>query len=244
VADEHGLVSPALDTFPVDEGERGQLEVEQEEDEDDEDGGSQQEVNDVAAAVTSERVDGAGSDNHRDDELNDTDLDDDDDEPRPVKRKRPSPSCEGLMRKKRKHRLQQRSTRRHRPHSKPYRHSPKSHSLLDQGSIVTAVSSAEGRLSSPTPSALYATDTDMSPDCCNLDRLSEATLPTLTEVTFRPHSPHCCSFTAVVRDGCAERGVSFSQVVRLIVSIGHVGKIDDFTIKPVGQNSFLLTGFS
>jgi hypothetical protein len=42
----------------------------------------------------------------------------------------------------------------------------------------------------------------------------------------------------------AERGVSLSQVIRLIASIGHVGKIDDFTIKPVEQHSFLLTGFS
>jgi hypothetical protein len=31
---------------------------------------------------------------------------------------------------------------------------------------------------------------------------------------------------------------------RLIASIGHMGKIDDFTIKPVEQHSFLLTGFS
>jgi hypothetical protein len=93
-------------------------------------------------------------------------------------------------------------------------------------------------------SAPHAADTDMSPDCCNLDRLSGVALPTLTEVTFRPHSPHCCSFTAVIRDGCAERGVSFSQVVRLIASIGHAGKIDDFTIKSIEQHSFLVTGFS
>ncbi|KAG4436717.1 hypothetical protein IFR05_007800 [Cadophora sp. M221] len=72
----------------------------------------------------------------------------------------------------------------------------------------------------------------MSPDCCNFDRLSRVALPTLTEVTFRSHSPHCCSFTAVIRDSCIERGVSFSQVVRFIASIGYVGKIDDFTIKP------------
>lgn len=84
----------------------------------------------------------------------------------------------------------------------------------------------------------------MSPDCCNFDRLSRVALPTLTEVTFRSHSPHCCSFTAVIRDSCVERGVSFSQVVRFIASIGYVGKIDDFTIKPVEQHSFLLTGFS
>jgi hypothetical protein len=75
-------------------------------------------------------------------------------------------------------------------------------------------------------------------------RLRACGLQTLTEVTFRPHFLYCCSFTAVIRDGCAERGVSFSYVVRLIASIGHVGKIDDFTIKPIEQHSFLLTGFS
>jgi hypothetical protein len=80
----------------------------------------------------------------------------------------------------------------------------------------------------------------MSSDCYSLGRSS----PALTEVTFHPHSPHCCSFTAVVRDGYDGRGVSFSQVARLIKSIGHVGKIDDFSIKPMEQHSFLLTGFS
>ncbi|PMD12283.1 hypothetical protein NA56DRAFT_500197 [Hyaloscypha hepaticicola] len=81
-------------------------------------------------------------------------------------------------------------------------------------------------------------------DCYNLGRLSSDTLPTLTEVTFRPHSIRCCSFIAVVRDGCDGRGVSFSQLAQLIESVGHVGKIDDFTIKPIEQHSFLLAGFS
>jgi hypothetical protein len=138
---------------------------------------------------------------------------------------KPSSSCDDPMHKKRKHRLQQRSTRQYRPHSKPHRRSPKSHPPLDQGSTVAAVSSTEGRLPSPAPSAPHATDTGMSPDCCNLDRLSGAALPTLTEVAFHPHSPHCCSFTAVIRDGCTERGVSFSQVVRLIASIGYMGRL-------------------
>jgi hypothetical protein len=84
----------------------------------------------------------------------------------------------------------------------------------------------------------------MSSDCCNLDRSSGAALPTLTEVTFRPHSSHCGSFTAAIREGCDGRGVSFSQVAQLIARIGHVGKIDDFTIKPIEQHSFLVTGFS
>ncbi len=161
-----------------------------------------------------------------------------------MKRKWPSLSCDGPMHKKRKHRLQQKPTRQHRPHSKPHGRAPKPHAPLDKSSRVAAVSSTEGRLPSPAPSAPHATDTDMSPDYCNLDRSSGAALPTLTEVTFRPHSPHCCSFTAVVRDGCAEQEVSFSQVGRLIASISYVGNIDDFTIKPVEQHSFLVTGFS
>ncbi len=183
--------------------------------------------------------DEAGCDGHRGDELNNPESDKDDEEPRPMKRKLPASSQDGLMHKKPKPRLQQKSTGQHRPRSKPHKRSPKSHSQLDQGSRVAAVPSPQARPCTP-----HAADTGMSPDYYNLDRLSGAALPMLTEVTFRPHSLHCCSFTAVIRDGCAERGVSFSQVVRLIASTGHVGKIDDFTIKPVEQHSFLLTGFS
>jgi len=84
----------------------------------------------------------------------------------------------------------------------------------------------------------------MSPDYCNLDRLSGVALLTLTKAMFRPHSLHYCSFTTVIRDGYAERGVSFSQVIRLITSIGYIGKINDFTIKSIEQYSFLVTSFS
>jgi hypothetical protein len=87
-------------------------------------------------------------------------------------------------------------------------------------------------------------DAKMPLDESNPDRSSRATLPTLTEITFRPHSAHCFSFTAIVRDGCDGRGVSLGQVVRLMASIGHVGKIDDFTIQPMEQYSYLLSGFS
>jgi hypothetical protein len=82
----------------------------------------------------------------------------------------------------------------------------------------------------------------VSPDCCNPS--PRDVLLTLTEVTFRPHSLYSCSFTAVIRDGYDRRGVSFGQLAKLIESIGHVGKIDDFTIKPIEHHSFLLTGFS
>jgi hypothetical protein len=87
-------------------------------------------------------------------------------------------------------------------------------------------------------------NTEMSSYCSKLIQSSSDILLTLTEVTFRPHSTHCCSFTAVVNESCDEGGVSFSQLTRLIESIGHVGKIDDFAIKPLQQHSFLLTGSS
>ncbi|KAH7330015.1 hypothetical protein BKA65DRAFT_508228 [Rhexocercosporidium sp. MPI-PUGE-AT-0058] len=78
----------------------------------------------------------------------------------------------------------------------------------------------------------------------NLSPSSRAMPPTLTEITFRPHSSHCYSFTATICDSCDGRGVSLAQLAQLIASTGHVGKIDDFTIKPIEQHSYLLSGFS
>ncbi|KAH7317308.1 hypothetical protein BKA65DRAFT_557512 [Rhexocercosporidium sp. MPI-PUGE-AT-0058] len=164
-------------------------------------------------------------------------------EPRPAKRKRSSSSNNPIYKKRKRH-LEQRSTPQRRPHAKLRQHSPKSYSPLDHGSRVTAVSSAKGRLPSPAPSTPQTIDTEIPSDCYNLGRSSSDILPTLTEVTFRPHFTCCCSFTAVIRESRDGRGVSFSQLAQLIESIGHVGKIDDFTIKPIGQHSFLLTGFS
>jgi hypothetical protein len=66
----------------------------------------------------------------------------------------------------------------------------------------------------------------------------------LTEITFRPHSLHECSFTAVIRADHGGLEFSFSQVAKLIENISYVGKIDDFTIKPLTQNSFLIVSFS
>jgi hypothetical protein len=44
---------------------------------------------------------------------------------------------------------------------------------------------------------------------------------------------HSCSFTAVVGDECGDaRGVSLSQLARLMGSIGYAGKLGDFMIKP------------
>ena len=272
VADEHGLVGPALDSLPIDEGEREQHEVEQREDEDndedeDEDEGPQQEVN-VAVVMTTERVrrslrsadrghsppnhdpspelshNEAGSDSHREDELNSNEWDDDEKKPCPAKRKRGSSSYDGPMPKKRKHHLQQRYTRQRRPLSESRRPYTKSQSPLDLRSRVATSSRAKGRLPSSAPSVPQSIDTMMSLDDSSLSRSSKATPPTLTEITFRPHSAHCYSFTALVHNGYDGRGVSLAQVVRLIASTGHVGKIDDFTIKPIEQHSYLLSGFS
>ncbi|KUJ07306.1 uncharacterized protein LY89DRAFT_362820 [Mollisia scopiformis] len=87
-------------------------------------------------------------------------------------------------------------------------------------------------------------DTETLFDYSNLSRSSNDFLPTLTEVTFRPYSQHCCSFIVVVQEGCDGQGVSFRQVAKLIETIGYVGKIDDFTIKPLQRHSFLMTSFS
>jgi hypothetical protein len=193
----------------------------------------------ASARELSRAINEAGCDSHSGDELNNTESDEDDKEPRPMKRKRPSSSQDGLTHKKSKHLLPQRSTGQHRPHSKLHARSLKSHSPLDQASRIAALPSPQAR-----PSAPNTTDTDMPPDYGNLDRSSRAVLPTLDKVTFRPHSPHCCSFTAVIRDGCDERGVSLSQLGRLIASIGHVGTIEDLAIKPMEQYSLLVTGFS
>jgi hypothetical protein len=229
VADEHRLVDPALGTFPVDEEAREQQQqVELEKDEghgEYEDEGPQQEVNGVEPVVTAERVSGsqrpairrpllpnrdpspepshdeAGYDSQSDDELNNADLDENNGKPCPMKRKRPSSSQDGPTCKKLKHRLRQRSTGQHRPRSKPHGRSPKSHPALNQGSRVAAVPSPQARPFTPN-----TTDIDMLPDCGNINRSSGDVLPTLTEVTFRLHSPHCCSFTAVIRDGCDKRG--------------------------------------
>jgi hypothetical protein len=87
-------------------------------------------------------------------------------------------------------------------------------------------------------------DTTIPLNDSSFDYSSRATLPALTEITFRPHSAHCYSFTATIRDGSGGRGVSFGQVIGLIASTGYVGKINDFTIKPIEQHSYLLSGFS
>ncbi len=106
------------------------------------------------------------------------------------------------------------------------------------------MSSSKGRLPSPAPSTPQTIDTEIPSDCDNLGRSSGDILPTLTEVTFRPHSTQCCSFIAVVRDSRDGRGISFSQLAQLIESVGYVGRINDFTIKLIEQHSFLLTSFS
>jgi hypothetical protein len=251
-----------------------EVEQEQEKDEgntEDEDEGPQQEMNVVAPVVTAEGAGGrprlanrrqslpnldsspepsyneAGSRSggDSDDELNSTDsAEDDEKKPRAAKRKQLSSSHDGPTRKKPRRPLQESSSCQRRPLSKPHRQYLKSHSPLDQCSRVATSSSAKGRLPSPASSIPQSIDTKMSLGDSNLSPSSRATPPTLTEITFRPHSAHCYSFTATIRDCCDGRGVSLAQLARLIASTGHVGKIDDFTIKPIEQHSYLLSGFS
>ncbi|TVY13332.1 hypothetical protein LARI1_G008575 [Lachnellula arida] len=264
VADEHDLVDHALDTLLIDEWARKQQEVEQEQEQEQDEGntknedeGPQQEMNVVALLkvlvevqdwpynsnrfLTSTFLSGGDSD----DELNSTDsAEDDEKKPCPAKRKQLSSSHGGPTLKKPRRALQESSSCQRRPLSKPHRQYLKSHSSLDQCSRVATSSSAKGQLPSPAPSILQSINTKMSLGDSNLSPSSRATPPTLTEITFRPHSAHCYSFTATIRDGCDVRGVSLAQLARLIASTGHVGKIDDFTIKPIEQHSYLLSGFS
>lgn len=110
-----------------------------------------------------------------------------------LKRKRPSSPNNGPMHKKRKHHLEQRST----VVPTNIDHAPR---FIGALSSLTPHWFAEGRLPSPAPSAPQTMDTEVSSDCRNLGPSFSDILPTLTEVTFRPCSTRCCSFTAVVRE--------------------------------------------
>merc|ERR1711964_645025 len=128
------------------------------------------------------------------DELNSTDsAEDDEKKARLAKRKQLSSSHDGPKRKKRKRPLQQSSSRQHRSLAEPHGQSPKSRSPLGQCSRVTTASSAKGRLPSAAPSMPQSIDRTMLLDDSSLSRPSRATPPTLTEITFRPHSTHCYS---------------------------------------------------
>lgn len=209
-----------------------EVEQEQEKDKgntEDEDERPQQEMNVVAPVVTAERASGsprlanrrqslpnldsspepsyneAGSRSggDSDDELNSTDLaEDDEKKPRPAKRKQLSSSHDGPTRKKHRCPLQESSSCQCRPLFKPHCQYLKSHSPLDQCSRVAMSSSAKGRLPSPAPSIPQSIDTKMSLGDSNLSPSSRATPLTLTDIMFRPHSAHCYSFTATIRDGC------------------------------------------
>jgi hypothetical protein len=251
-----------------------EVEQEQENDKgnsEDEDERPQQEMNVVVPVVTAERAGrsprpanrwqslpnldpspepshneaGSRRDGGSNDELNSTNsAEDDEKKPRPAKRKQLSSSHDGPTRKKRRRPLQESSSRQHRPLFEPHRQYLKSHSPLDQCSRVTTSSSAKGRLLLPVPSMPQSIDTKMSLGDSNLSPSSRATPPTLTEITFRPYSAYCYSFTATIRDGYDGRGVSLVQLTRLIANTGYVEKIDDFTIKLIEQHSYLLSGFS
>ncbi len=65
----------------------------------------------------------------------------------------------------------------------------------------------------------------------------------LTKITFCLYFLHKCSFTIVIRADHSRLEFSFSQVAKLI-NISYVRKINNFTIKLLTQNLFLLVGFS
>ncbi|KAI9768925.1 MAG: hypothetical protein M1840_004521 [Geoglossum simile] len=243
---------PALNTDTFDKEERQQQEAEAEgkvdKDDDGDDGQVQQVANGVAAVVTAKRI----GDSHL--------FDKEDGSPRPAEQQRLLPSrdlspeldydetrsgSDGNSNNEPSNKADSdEDNGRLRPAKRRQRSSSYDGPMPKKRSRVTAVSSPKGRLPSPAPPALQVIDAEMLSDCYNLGRSPRDVLLTLVEVTFRPHSPHYCSFTAVVQDSCDGRGVSFSQFARLVENIGHIGKIDDFLIKPLEQHSFLLNGFS
>jgi hypothetical protein len=152
----------------------------------------------------------------------------------PTKRKWSSSFHAGLTQGKRKHH-QQGSTQRQRwrPHS-PFNH----------GSRVAPACSGNSQVLSPPRSALGAMDTEMSSDRGTLSESPKHIQPLLTEVTFRLHSPTCYSFSAFIQDDRDEPEFSFGQFSKIIECVGHAGNIEDLTIKPLKQHSFLVTGFS
>ena len=145
ITDEYGLVRPILYTDTFDEEKRQQRQQQQQQEDD---GQLQQKVNNVAAALTTERI----SDTHlfsKGDESarpakrqrplpygdsspepsHDEAGSRDDERPRPAKRKRPSSSYDGLTQRKRKDYLQQRTSRQRKPCPKSHQRYLKSHSV-------------------------------------------------------------------------------------------------------------------
>jgi hypothetical protein len=175
----------------------------------------------------------SNSDNCSDDEPSTTEAESDESDRRrcPTKRKRPSSSYVGPTQRKRGQHFQLGSTQQRRNCS-PQRHRWKPH---NHGSRVALACNVNSQLPSPPRSSL---------DCGTLSESSKHTQPLLTEVTFRPHSPNCLYFSAFIQDDRDEPELSFGQLSKLIECVGHAGNIEDLTIKPLRQHSFLVTGFS
>ncbi|KFZ18279.1 hypothetical protein V501_01302 [Pseudogymnoascus sp. VKM F-4519 (FW-2642)] len=175
----------------------------------------------------------SNSDNCSDDEPSTTEAESDKSDRRrcPTKRKRPSSSYVGPTQRKRGQHFQLGSTQQGRNCS-PQRHRWKPH---NHGSRVALACNVNSQLPSPPRSSL---------DCGTLSESSKHTQPLLTEVTFRPHSPNCLYFSAFIQDDRVEPELSFGQLSKLIECVGHAGNIEDLTIKPLKQHSFLVTGFS
>lgn len=160
--------------------------------------------------------------------------------PRSAKRKQPSSHASGPV-QKRSRRLQT-STSYSRARLDGARRSDRSVISHNGHSTGNMERDTKSGLPSPVPSTAHTAGTDTSSSKSDLVLPSLDNLPTLTEITFRPRSPHSCAFTAVIRDGRGGNGVSFTQLAQLIRGVGYVGELDDFTIKPLQQESLFLTG--
>ena len=160
--------------------------------------------------------------------------------PRSTKRKQPSSHAAGPV-QKRKRRLQT-STSYTKARLDSACSSDRSDVSHNGDLTCNTEHETKGRLPSPVPYVAHTIHRGLSSTTSGSDQPSLDNMATLTEITFRPWSPHSCSFTAVIEDGCDGNGASLTQLAQLIKGIGYIGELEDFTIKPLQQESLLLTG--
>ncbi|OAF60725.1 hypothetical protein VC83_03337 [Pseudogymnoascus destructans] len=170
----------------------------------------------------------SNSDNCSDDEPSTGEAESDDSDRRQysTKRKRQPLSYVGPTQRKRQQHLQPGFTQEGRNCS-PQRLRWKPH---NHGSRAAQACGSNSRLPSPPSSSL---------GCGILGESFKHTVPLLTEITFRLRSSNYYSFSASFQDDCDEPQFSFAQLSKLIEGFGHSGNIEDLTIKPLKQHSFL-----
>ena len=153
-----------------------------------------------------------------------------------VNRKRRPSHDNGPTQTKRHHQRQQKSTRQSGIHANPSRCSPGLQSTPDQISTVTRGPSTKHRLLGPF--RWHVTDTDLSCDCTALGRSSSNVSSTLIEITFRPKSRNCSSYSAVIHDTRGKESVPFGQLAHIIQSFGPIGTINNLAVQQL-QSHFL-----